>query len=528
MKQNYRQLIMYHQIHQLKKQGLSNSEISRKTQTDRKTVSRYLSMTEEAFEAFRQRQILRSKKLDKYTEFVKGKLAKYPLASAAQIQDWLKENFDDYRSVSDKTVYNFVVWIRNKYNLPREAATRQFEQIEELPYGLQSQVDFGEYNMRTSEGQRKKVWFFAMVLSRSRFKYFTIFDVPVTSQMTIEAHEKAFEYFQGIPQQIVYDQDKVLLVSENKGELILTSTFTAYRKSRKFELHFCRKADPQSKGKVENVIKYIKQNFLINRPFITLDILNEQALAWLERTANNNPHCATRKSPESQWQIEKKHLKAYAKIPFEWNILKSYTVRKDNTISFKSNFYSLPIGSYSGKKTKVFIEEKNNTLFIYNAEKQQIASHAIAHNKKGKLVSNNHHKRDNSKSINALISDTAALFNDQQKAISFFEQIRKQKPRYIRDQLLAIKKAITGKPPEIIGQTLSFCLKNSIYSASDFTAIIADFQNKNKKANSNVDQPIKALPQADANGKLQNMTPQTANIENYQNIVTNNQKTAKT
>ena len=32
-----------------------------------------------------------------------------------------------------------------------------------------------------------------------------------------------------------------------------------------FELHFCRKYDPQSKGKVENVIQYTKKNFLFNR-----------------------------------------------------------------------------------------------------------------------------------------------------------------------------------------------------------------------------------------------------------------------
>ena len=55
---------------------------------------------------------------------------------------------------------------------------------------------------------------------------------------------------------IVYDQDTLLLISENKGDLILTEAFRKYAEYRGFKLHFCRKSDPQSKGKVENVIKY--------------------------------------------------------------------------------------------------------------------------------------------------------------------------------------------------------------------------------------------------------------------------------
>ena len=53
-----------------------------------------------------------------------------------------------------------------------------------------------------------------------------------------------------------------MLVSENHGDLLLTQEFRSYVSYRGFSLHFCRKSDPQSKGKVENVIRYIKYNFL--------------------------------------------------------------------------------------------------------------------------------------------------------------------------------------------------------------------------------------------------------------------------
>jgi transposase len=40
---------------------------------------------------------------------------------------------------------------------------------------------------------------------------------PYTSETVVKAHELAFEYMGGIPQEIVYDQDRLFLVSENLG-----------------------------------------------------------------------------------------------------------------------------------------------------------------------------------------------------------------------------------------------------------------------------------------------------------------------
>jgi transposase len=62
--------------------------------------------------------------------------------------------------------------------------------------------------------------------SRARFVYFT--NQPVTTWFLIRAHEEAFAYFEGIPQEIIYDQDSTTLVDENSGELIFTRSFGAY------------------------------------------------------------------------------------------------------------------------------------------------------------------------------------------------------------------------------------------------------------------------------------------------------------
>jgi hypothetical protein len=72
------------------------------------------------------------------------------------MHDWLKEHFSDFPSVSPKTVFNFVAWVRQKYHLLKTDTARIFEMVEETPYGEQGQIGFGVYNMRNSQGQRDK------------------------------------------------------------------------------------------------------------------------------------------------------------------------------------------------------------------------------------------------------------------------------------------------------------------------------------------------------------------------------------
>lgn len=212
-------------------------------------------MSERDFDLFMEKQSDRRKDLVPYEAFVKGRLEQYTDTSAAQMHDWLKEHFPVFPTVSPKTVFNFVAWVRQQYRIPKTSIVREYEVVAELPYGKQAQADFGEYNLRDNQGKRVKVFFFTIVLSRSRFKYVWFLDQYFTSELAIEAHEKAFAFFGGIPDEIVYDQDKVFIVSENKGDLILTDRFRAYTRERPFKLHFCRRSDPESKGKVENVSK---------------------------------------------------------------------------------------------------------------------------------------------------------------------------------------------------------------------------------------------------------------------------------
>ncbi|MCK5170136.1 MAG: IS21 family transposase [Bacteroidales bacterium] len=512
-------LIMYHEIHQMNRQGYSVSYIASCLVINWRTVKKYLSMDEREYEDFINHYSNRKKGLNPYKHFVKVKLEQYPNTSASQMHDWLKEHYNSFPKVNPKTVYNFVMWVRQEYNIPKVNSDREYFIVEELPYGKQSQVDFGEYNIRTGTGKRKKVYFFTMVLSRSRYKYVYFSDTPFTTALSIAAHEKAFEYFQGIPKEIVYDQDKVFMVDENKGDLVLTEAFQNYVKQRAFGIYFCRKADPESKGKVENVVKYVKQNFLYNRTYFDLDTLNNEVLGWMGRTANYLHHSTTKASPYDQWIIEKNHLSAYVPVINQMDDAKYYTVRKDNTISYKSNLYSLPQGTWNACGGKVIVSEKDGYIIINHSNGIELCRHKKS-NKKGQTIINTDHKRDKTERIDKMIIKEAERFEHKEKAIMYFEKIRKEKPRYIRDQIIMIREAFNIYLDNAINKALEYCLDNHIYSASDFESVANKFNNELEDKNDvKSSLEIKTLPNSRNN--IKELKPSTSKILDYESLMPN-------
>jgi transposase len=507
---------MYYEIHRFKRLGFSVAKIAHYLTMDARTVSRYLSMSEQEYEQSLIHASVRNKTLDSYEAFVAGKLSEYQDTSAAQIHDWLKEHHPDFPDVSSRTVYNYVMFIRGKHNIPIEPKYRDYFPVEELPYGEQAQVDFGEYNMHTSDGKRKKVKFFAMVLSRSRMKYIWFLDKPFTSETVVDAHEKAFEFYGGIPRVLVYDQDRTIIVDENIGDIILTATFKQYTKSRSFKLHFCRKADPESKGKIENVVQYVKKNFLYNRTYFDMDALNDDAISWLGRTANFLEHNYTKKSPQSEYHIEKEHLSPFFPLTLDHIKSNTYHVRKTNIISYKSNFYILPAGTYQGTGTQVIAKEKEGVIQIYNQKQELLCSHPLSE-LKGQTVGGTDRGRDTSKSLQEMIDQISSYFTDKPLVLMFLDKIRKKYPRYTRDHLLAILKTLTEGEGDgqTADKTLKFCIKNDLSSGLDlrdvYYCILDD---------SVIPEPQKEITLLDRmNLQKANETPQISNIDDYETII---------
>jgi hypothetical protein len=315
----------------------------------------------------------------------------------------------------------------------------------------------------------------------------------------------------------LYDQDRVFIHDENLGDYLLAHEYKAFIQNQAFEAVFCRKSDPQSKGKVENVVGYVKKNFLRGRIFHNISVLNQEILLWLSRTANSKVHGSTFRVPLQEWEIEKQHLKKVKEKALRpVNDLVTYNVRKDNTVAYRGNFYTLPLGTYQGCKTTILLSESEGQLNLYSMDRTLLTTHAV-NDGKGELVRNSNHSRDKSSTFEENHQQVYLLLGSSQKAAMYLELLRKDKPRYYHDNLRAIIKGSKTIPGEFLLQSLTFCLENELYNGNGFCQVAMNYQKMNQQAKStkiNI-----AVNGTSVLNDSAEMSVQTSDIKTYENLI---------
>lgn len=455
---------MYSEIHQLKAIGLKKAQVAKRLEIDVKTVTKYWEANPEQFHQMMQGSRSRTKKLKCYRDTILKWLKENPDLSAAQILDWLKEHYDDF-SVHERTLRRYVDELRVKHNLPKPAPVRQYQAVGELPPGKQIQLDFGQSRVKKAGGGYVTLYVMAIVLAHSRYKYGKWTDKPLTTATFIQMLLFCFEHLGGLCEELVIDQDKLAVVSENSGSIIYTYEFEKFKRQMGFSVYLCRKADPESKGKIEAVVKYIKRNFAANRLFTDTRAWNESFYGWLKRTGNYNVHGTTKKIPAEVFLIEQKYLKPVPWVNIPKEIL-TRTVRKDNTILHGGNRYTVPYGTYR-PNCELRLEEKAQTIKLFDQQTGALVAEHIISLEKGQLVRNNNHLRDHSAKAEQLFENTLTILGGQSETRAMLEGIRLEKPRYVREQYLILQKMATLFPEETILEAFHYCLERQLYCAAD-------------------------------------------------------------
>lgn len=461
---------MWCKCNDLLKMGLNAAQIARSTGLDVKTVRKYLGMTLEEFKSSNSYKRMYVRMLDSYEGTILAWLKECPYLSTSQIRDRLAEYCSEAPKVSERTMYNFVSYVRAKHSLQKPSARQRiYRKVEETPYGKYAQADFGEGWMEREGGGRIKDYFFVMVLCRSRDKFVFHSLMPFTSELAVYAHELAFEHFGGKPEAIIYDQDTVLIRSENLGDYILTDTFGAFVSREGFRPVFCRKGDPESKGKVENVVKYVKGNFLRGRKFVSEDQLNEECQAWLERTGNGLPHGNTGLVPAEELKKEREYLTSYHGVPSRPGCsMRECTVRKDNTVQYKSNLYSLHPGTYRGQGTRVWADERDGRLDLYDGETgKKVASHPLANGRHGYVIDQEHRRQPRSFS-STLEHEVMEYCNGDPLVWQWLEGMHKDRERYYKQGLNVLWRGMRSYSPELLHEVFEICVDSGMHNANDF------------------------------------------------------------
>lgn len=470
---------MYSKIQAMKSQGYSQRKAARTLEIHRTTVKKYWDMTPEGY----QDTILEPAKkssLEQHKELIIFWLRTYPQVTAAQVYDWLQDKYN--LQLAENSVRRYIRMLRIEYDIKPVTDNREYEAIQDPPMGLQMQVDIGSISVENIRTRRyQKLYCIGFVLSHSRYKYGVWFSSPPEAQDMINAIRSCFEWMGGKPRELVFDQDRLIAVNENYGDIIYTKEFEAFRQSEKLDIYLCRKGDPPSKGRIEAVVKFFKYNFARYRQYSEHWVWNEEFEQWLHRTGNAKKHSITKRIPAEVFAIEQGYL-----TPVSYEINKSddniviRKIRKDNTVMYEGNRYTVPTGSF-GTHDDVQLEINGDELLIYAGFCEiLLAKHKLCF-EKGKLIQNRDHLRNKETKIAGMKQALQAKFANPEAAGRFLNEIHTRKRRYVRDQFLLIEKTIDEYDPETVASALNYCLINELYSAVDFKDALNHFNQGKKK-----------------------------------------------
>ena len=265
--------------------------------------------------------------------------------------------------------------------LAAAAATVRFETAP----GLQAQCDWpycGRHPDRS--GRPISVYAFVMVLGFSR-AMFVKFTTSMDLATLIECHREAFSFFGGVPAQILYDNMKQVRLDDGQ----LNPAFVDFAAHHGFAIKTCRVRRPRTKGKVERMVDYVKDNFLLGRAFADLDDLNSQALAWLDNTAHSRVHATTGHRPMDLLASEREHLGSLESIrPYTFIERHPRKVAKESMVAFRSSRYSVP-PAYVGREVTVELSGDQGSVTIRSGD-VIIAEHRAA-TKPGESLTHKEH-----------------------------------------------------------------------------------------------------------------------------------------
>jgi transposase len=344
-------------IRDLAAQGQSIRAIAEQTGLARNTVRKYLRGTPEA--APRPR---RTSKLTPFTTQIRRWIHEDRLWNCPTMLERLKaQGYTGSLSI----LKAFVTPLR-----PPRRGRRPVQRYETKP-GEQLQIDWGEF-LFEQDGRIQKVYGFTAVLSYSRMR-FVCFTKRCDAPTLIRCLMLACEYVEGLPRIVLADRMKSVLLHMDGTTPVWNPLWADFLTAIGVTPRVCRAYAPQTKGKVERTIRFIKESFWPGVHFTDLDDLNRQALAWCDQR-NQRMHATTRAKPVDRWVEE---LLLPLPSGFAWTrfALEDRRVTSDGFVSVDGVLYGLPArAQLTGRVVQVGIRQQLVTIW---AQGQMVAQHAV-------------------------------------------------------------------------------------------------------------------------------------------------------
>lgn len=273
----------------LHRQGFSIKAIARRLGISRNTVR--LALRRKKPPAYVRPAT--TSKLDPYKDYLLARLAEFPELSAAVL-------FEEVKALG----YPGGLSILKEFTLPYRVRRKEPVVRFETPPGRQAQCDWAHLGTHLVSGEFTPLYLFVMILGFSRALYAEV--VTKTDIDTfLELHVHAFESFGGMPEEILYDNQKVVVLTRGQAGPVFHPAFLAFAGQFGFRPRLCRPYRAKTKGKVERSIGYVRDRFFCGRTFTGLADLNHQLDTWLKTVANQRIHKTTGERPLDRMQSER-------------------------------------------------------------------------------------------------------------------------------------------------------------------------------------------------------------------------------
>jgi transposase len=348
-------------IKDLRRKGVTISDIARITGHDRKTIRAIL---DGPVNPPPQKRKGKAKKLDPFVPYLEKRIEEGVLNCNKLLDEISRQGYQGG--------YGLIkTFVRPHREARRQEATVRFE----TGPGEQAQVDWAHFGFIEHHGCRRRLYLFVMTLSWSRSMYLE-FTVSTDAAWWLRCHVHAFHYFGGVPSVVLHDNVKTaVLEREADGTVHWNPRYLDFADYYGFSPRACRPYRAQTKGKVESGIRYVRGNFWPGLRFIDLAALNRQAWDWLDGTANLRVHGTTGAVPFDRLPLE--GLQPLdGKPDYDTSLITFRRSTKDCFVSYDGNYYSVP-ADYA-RKTLQVKETEGGQLIVLGVEDEEIARHRLA------------------------------------------------------------------------------------------------------------------------------------------------------
>jgi transposase len=316
----------YCQIKAYRDEGLKAGQIAEKLGLDPRTVSKWMDSS--GFQPKLPGH--RSSKLDPFKRDILGMLERHPYSAAQVFQKIREQGFDGGYTI----VKDYVRKVR-----PRRH--KAYLKLNFAP-GECAQVDWGSSGSIAVGSTRRRLSFFVMVLCYSRMMY-AEFTVSQTMEHFLGCHQRALQYFGGVPARIMVDNLKSAVLKRITGQApVFNPKYLDFANHYGFTIVPCGVGKGNEKGIVENAVGYIKKNFLAGLDPGDFKTVNPAVTHWLENIANIRNHGETRKRPKDMFAEEAALLSRLPQEPYDIGTITRVRATSQFRITLDTNRYSVP------------------------------------------------------------------------------------------------------------------------------------------------------------------------------------------